>query len=252
MEKSYQISSGNKTMTVSAPVIARFEFAESAPDTGWIAWLTQQQPVAEGLVLKRIGGVLVALVGAVVGLFGLMFIPGLLFWLLGAVGLGLIGLGIMLCLSKREKDPAAAFRVLHKEAYFNADETAVKFGEKLFRQPADIGKRIQTLSPIKDLTINEAELINFMNAVEMAVRNAFAQYGGPDNGGCTYGVNVETEVKVLNEGGNPAVVQGTVNVIRQGTGIAAQIVEIGMTMHMVKMIGGFYMPANPVPRFFTN
>ena len=251
MEKNYQVSTGKKTVQASAPVIAQLQLGESAPDPKWVSWLMRQEKAPEkGLVGRRIGGIVLIIAGLPVGIFGLLCFPGLFFWILGPLGLAMIGQGVVLMFSKRSKDPQTAFKNLFKEAFFNADGTAVVFSTTLFKPTEQIKKRILAMSPIAELTIDDAQLCGFTSAFENVIRNSFSQYGGPDMPNSTFAVFVDPEVKVLGSQGTVSAVNGTVNIIRQSQG-CSQIIELTITMNMFGL-GGIQMPVNPIPHLFDN
>lgn len=250
MEKTYQVSSGNnKTVSVNAPVIAQMQLSEPQADPVLVSRLIQGETSGEkGLVLRRIGGIAIILLGIPLGLFSLLCFPGLLFWLLGPLALAMIAGGIYLMFSRRSKDPQEAFKMLFKEAYFNADATAVVFSSQLFKSPELIKKRIHAMLPLAGLSINDSELINFMNTFGHRVRTTFKQYGGAEEEGCTYAIFVDPLVHTCAQQGPVTTVQGSVNVIRQN-GASAQIIEVQIRMNLL-LVGGFQMPVNLVPHFF--
>jgi len=213
--------------------------------------MTQSERVPEkGLVGRRIGGIALILAGIPVGIFGLLCIPGILFWILCPVGGGMIGQGVLLMFSKRSKKPEEAFKSLFKEAFFNADGTVVNFAPQLFRPLDQIRKRILAMCPINGMTIEETQLAAFLNAFEYSVKSTFAYYGGAETPDASFGVFVDPEVKVLGCQGDVTVVSGTVNIVRKTQGYS-QILEVPIVMNMINL-GGFLMPVNLIPRLFDN
>ena len=247
MDKTYQISFNNKNLAVSAPVIARIGLAEPAPDMALVAWLGQHEVNGEkGIVIKRVGGIAMVVVGAALGLFSLLFFPGLFFWLLGAAALGLISQGVLLMFSKRSKKPDDAFKKAMGEAYFVADQSTVSFQPRLFREPADIKKRLLTLYPIEGMVVDDDALIAFLNSFEQSLISAFERFGGPQTPGTDFGIQIEPDVEVQETGSQLSYAQGTINVIRRQGG-TSQIIEVSLGLNILD-IGGYKVPVNLVPR----
>ena len=236
---------------MKAPVVAQVSLQDAAPDIQWMNWLASCEKAPEkGLVWKRIAGVLLIIIGIPIGLFGLACFPGLLFWFLGPVGLGIIGAGILLMYSKRCKTPENAFRALFKEAFFNADGGSITFSSRLIKPADQVKNRIMAMYPIKGLRLDDAHLAGFLNSFEHTIRSAFARYAGPDTAESVYAVFLDPDIKILGKQGTITAVGGTVNIVRRTQGFS-QIVEIPLVMNMI-CLGGFQMPLYPVPRLLEN
>lgn len=249
MDKSFQIGTGKKSVTVTAPVVARLALGEGQPSLGWLSWLAGCRRSPErGLALRRIGGVALIASGIPVGVFALLCFPGLVFWLVGPMALLMVGQGVLLMYSRRSKEAAEAFRVVFKEALFKADTSDVVLRRELVNQASAAKRRILALCPVEGLAIDDAQMEGFTEALDRMLRDTFGRYAGPEQAGSLYGAFIDREVATVWSQGQASLVRGTVNVVRQSGGEYA-IVEMPVTMNIYE-VEGCHMPVNPIPRVF--
>ena len=256
MMKSYIVGSGKEAMTFQAPVVSTIELQEHAPDPALVAWLSSQDKSGErGIVLKRIGGIALIVVGLIIALFSLIFFPGLLFWFLGAAGLGLAGLGVMLMFSKRTKDPQAAFKAIYKEGFLSGGEgTSTVHTSTLFNKTASAKKRVEGLCPIAGLELNEQAIEHFNNSLGGLINVMFVQHGTLQlhpSEQCTFAVFCDPEITSTQIGENTHLVQGVVNVVRRNPQGASEIAELRIKQVLI-CLHGYYMPVNLIPNLPIN
>jgi hypothetical protein len=250
MNKTYNEAANGKTISVQAPVIATVTAEETAINYPMADWLSHQQVVGEqGLVLKRIGGIALTIVGIPVGIFGLLCFPGLFFWILGPVGLAMIGQGILLCFSKRAKKPEDAFKKLFGEVLFNIDGTSANYSPYYFNSSEGMKNRIKKLYPIENLPVDDGYVNDFIQKMGTLIETMFANYGTiapQENKVLSYSATFDPDIKILATANNVATVSGTVNIIRKSSIGEREIAEMHIVTNFLNL-GGYYVPLNPLP-----
>ena len=253
MEKSFLIKVGDKNVSRMAPVVASLVFDEPAPDPQLIAWLASRPRTGEkGIVGRRIGGVCLMLVGIPLGIFALLCFPGIFFWLLGAAALAILGGGVVLMLSRREKDPESAFRAFLSQGLFNSGGTSgVSFDSNVFRMPDAICKRVNQLSPSEEVQVSPNDYLTFLNQADILIKGKFVECGktlADPSSQCSYGASVEDKVNVEKLSEQLHKANGVVNVVRKDPENCYEIVELRIGLYLIS-IGGNYSPVHLVPDF---